>query len=348
MSGAAAMRVERWAWIVGALGIVGAAIGWALVPRAFAFAWLAAFVAFSGWPLGSVALLLAHALTGGRWGEAARPALLLGAAATPLVALFAVPVLVNLPTLYPWARAGAGLDNGWYLNVVFFAIRGVFYLVVWIAAALVALDGGKQRAARFAPVLLILLSITFTFAAIDLTMSLEPKFVSSVWGMVAMTGAGLLALAVATAITAPGVAPDIRDDLGKMLAALTMLWTYLDFVQLLIVWQSDLVTQAPFYLKRAFGFWSWVMGLIAIGHSAVPILMLLWPQVRKNGRVLPWVAVLLVVMAVVRAWWIVLPEAPAQSFLVDLACLLGVGGIGVGATLWRARRRARQVEVGYA
>ena len=338
MSGVSAMRAERWGWIAGAAGIIGAALGWVLVPRAFAFGWLAAFAAFSGWPLGSVALLLVHSLTGGRWGDAVRPALVLGALATPLVAIFAIPVIVALPTLYPWARAGVALDNGWYLNVAFYAVRGVIYLVVWIVAALVALGGGP-RVARMAPVTLILLAVTFTFAALDTTMSLEPKFVSSVYGMVAMAGAGLLAVAVAIVIAAPTTTPAIRDDLGKLLAALTMLWTYLDFVQLLIVWQSDLVTQAPWYLKRAFGFWGWVMALVAVGHSAIPILLLVWPQVRKSARALAGVAALLVVMEVVRAWWTVLPEAPAQSALVDLACVLAVGGTGAGFALWRSRTR---------
>lgn len=339
------VRAERWAWIAGVVGLVGAALGWMLVPRAFAYGWLAVFVAFSGWPVGSTALLLAHSLTGGRWGAAVRPALLLGAAATPLIALFAVPVLIMLPTLYPWARAGAVLDNGWYLNVAFFAVRGVIYLVVWIGAALVALADGP-RIARLAPVLLLLLAVTFSFAAIDATMSLEPKFVSSIYGMLAMTGGGLLALAVAAALVAPGVAPEVRNDLGKLLIALTMLWTYLDFMQLLIVWQSDLVTQAPWYLKRARGFWGWVMAAIAAGHSAIPILLLFWPQVRKSGPALGGIAAWLVLMAVVRAWWTVLPEEPRRIGLVDLACLLAVAGVGAGFALWRERTRRIGVSAG--
>lgn len=344
MSGILA-RTERWCWIAGAVGIVGAALGWVIAPHAFAFGWLAVFVAFSGWPVGSTALLLVHALTGGRWGDAIRPALMLGAAATPLLALFALPVVVMLPALYPWARAGVALDNGWYLNVAFFAVRGVIYLAVWIWAALIALAGGP-RMARLAPVTLILLAVTFTFAALDATMSLEPKFVSSIYGMVAMTGGALVALGVAVALAAPSVSPGVRDDLGKLLIAFTMLWTYLDFMQLLIVWQSDLVSQAPWYLKRAWGFWGWVMAGIAVGHSVVPILLLFWPQVRKNAAALRWIAVLLVVMEIARAWWTVLPEAPRRIGLVDLACLLAIGGVGAGFALWRARTRRSPVGAG--
>jgi hypothetical protein len=329
-------RAERWAWILGAVGIVGATVSWVFVPRAFAYAWLAALVAFSGWPLGSIALLLAHALTGGRWGDAARPALLVGAAATPLVVLFTIPVLFMLPTLYPWARAGAALDNGWYLSVVFFAIRGVFYIGVWLAFAMLAVTGAA-RAPGVASLGLLLLAVTFTFAAIDLTLSLEPKFSSNIYGMLAMTGAGLLALAVAIMAMAPGAAVQARGDLGKLLLALTILWTYLDFVQLLIVWQSDLVSQAPWYLKRISGFWGAIMGLVAVGHSVIPILLLFSPRIRRSAWALPGIAGWLVAMEVVRAWWTVEPEAPRLPGLVDLACLLAVGGIATGFALWRGR-----------
>ena len=349
MTSRAARWLEGLAWTAGVLGIAGVAAGWVLTPRDFAYAWLAAMTAFSGWPLGSIALVLGHALTGGRWGETARPALLAGVAATPLVALFAVPVLVLLPTLYPWARAGEPLDNEWYLNLVFFAIRGAIYIVVWFTLAPLTLAGGP-RLHRVAAPGLLLLAVTFTFASIDFTMSLEPKFTSNIYGMLSSSGAVLLALAVAVVLAAPGAEREVRNDLGKLLLALTILWTYLDFCQLLIVWQSDLVTQAPWYLKRAFGFWSWVMGAVALGHSAVPILLLFWPRVRKSAWALPWIAAWLVAWEVVRAWWTVLPAAPRQPGWVDLACLAAVGGTAVGFALLqaRARRIGRSPEVSHA
>ncbi len=66
--------------------IVGAALAigtWLLAPAPFARGWLAALFALLGWPLGSMALLLIHALTGGRWGEAIRLPLLLGTLLLP-------------------------------------------------------------------------------------------------------------------------------------------------------------------------------------------------------------------------------------------------------------------------
>src|SRR5579885_2928243 len=71
---------ERSVLLVGIAGILMSAVGWVLTPLSFAHAWLAALTLWLSWPLGSLALLLIHALTGGRWGFAIRRPLLAGAA----------------------------------------------------------------------------------------------------------------------------------------------------------------------------------------------------------------------------------------------------------------------------
>jgi len=328
------MSMERWAWIVGALGLAGAALVWVAAPASFPHAWLAAVIAWSGWPLGSLALVLTHALTGGRWGDALRPGLLAGVATMPLLLPLILPVLLSLPALYPWARPDADLPNSWYLNVPFFAVRGTAYLLVWLGLTWAVLSG---RAERVAVPGLLLLAFTVTFAAIDLTMSLQPRFVSSIYGM--LSGAGVAVLALAAAILLSGVTPGVRNDVSKLLFALVLLWAYLNLMQVVIVWQNDLVEQVPWYKLRAHGGWGWVMAAVALGHAVVPMAVLLSPRARGSVRALTGVAALLAAMAVLRAWWTVLPEAPGMGailpWLAALACLAGVGGAAAAVALRR-------------
>ena len=313
----------------------------------FPHAWLSAVVAFSGWPLGSMALLLAHALTGGAWGDALRPALRLGVATLPVLLIMILPLLFVLPALYPWLRPGPALPNAFYLNPPFFAARWAIYVVAWLAIAALVLRGRWLN--RIAPPALILLAVTTTFAAIDGTMSLEPRFVSSIYGMLSASGAAVVAMAAAVLLTlaAPTTAvPEailsdrVRSDLGKLLLAFAILWTYLDFMQLLIVWQSDLVGQAPWYGKRTGGLWGVVAWLVVIGHSVLPIALLLSGRMRRQRRVLMLVAVLLLGAEALRSWWLVLPAVPRLAGLLDLGCMLGVGGLSAGLALRRGPRHA--------
>ena len=61
--------------------------------RSVAQGWLAAFVFWSGIPIGSLVLLLIHRLVGGRWGEALAPALRPAALFVPLAAIVFIPII---------------------------------------------------------------------------------------------------------------------------------------------------------------------------------------------------------------------------------------------------------------
>jgi hypothetical protein len=334
-------QAERLAWVIGATGLLGTSIGYATAPTAFPHAWLAALAAWLGWPLGCVGLLLIHALTGGRWGYELRPALIAGIRTVWLLVPVAIPWLLALPHLYPWARPGASahLANGFYLNLPFFAVRGILYLVVWIGLSslvLRAMEGDDPDAglARIAPAGLIALALTVTFSAIDLTMSLDPQFNSSVYGLIAMSEMGLFALSIAILAAALGTAStEILATLGKLLLGLVLLWAYLDFMQRLIVWQSDLATEAPWYLARSVAGWGVLAGVVSAGHFVLPFCALIWPQVRNSRPGIVVVTTLLILSEVLHAWWIVVPASSFGFDPIDVAAMIGVFGVGAALTL---------------
>lgn len=329
-------KADRNLLYAGAAGLLLAALGWLLDSGRFYGGWLAAFTLLGGWSLGSMALLLIHALTGGRWGDALRPALRIGVCALPLLVPAFLPLLPGLAHLYPWARPGADFGNRFYLNMPFFAGRGAFYLLAWFILGWLTLR--TRRLELIAPFGLVLLALTATFAAIDLTMSLEPDFVSSIYGMLAASGMALLALSAAVLLTAGETRTETRADFGRLLMALVVLWIYLDFMQLLIVWQSNLTSEAPWYIGRSRGFWGAVRAVIAVGHFVLPFFLLMSPRIQRSRRAVMLIAGLLVAMEVLRAWWTVLPALGFVVGWIDVACIVGLGGVAVVFAPWAARR----------
>jgi len=271
-----ARRAERGAWVAGGVGLLGSAVVWMVSPAIFPHAWLAAVMFWLGWPLGSMALLFIHALTGGRWGRAIRPQLASGVATLPLLLPALLPLLFVLHALYPWMHAdvAARLDNRFYLNTPFFYARSVVYLIIWLGLALLVLRALRQENPeplmyRMAPPGLILLALSVTFAAIDFTLSLDPHFASSIYGMLVAGEAVLLALSIAVlgvSFVRRCDAAESTRDLGRLLFALLLLWAYLDFMQVLIVWNSDLPDEANWYLPRLVGGWAGVAIFIAALH----------------------------------------------------------------------------------
>lgn len=342
-----AATAERGAWGAGVAGLVGCGAAGLLAPGQLPFAWLAAVTCLLAWPLGSLALLYLHALTGGRWGLAIRPQLAAGVATLPLLLLALLPLPFVAPALYPWLQpqVAAHLPNRFYLNAPFFYGRAALYLLIWLLLAAVALRALRRpdpqpALARAAPAALILLCLTVTFAAIDATLSLEPHFKSSIYGMLVCSEAVLFALSIAVlgvACTAqPGA--EVNRVLGRLLLALVALWAYLDFMQFLIVWNSDLPDEAGWYLKRLRGEWAPIAIGVAVLHFALPLLALLWPAVQRSRRAIGAIAALLVVLEIPRAWWCVIPAAGRGLAWPDGAAMLALAGLAAGLALRAGRR----------
>ena len=112
----------------------------------FPHAWLAALTVWLGWPLGCMALLLIHALTGGRWGYAIRPQLLAGiehaaaAAAGDCCRCCCAARALSVVRARTRRRMST---TGFYLNLPFSVGRGIVYLVVWFGLAGLMLAGGS-------------------------------------------------------------------------------------------------------------------------------------------------------------------------------------------------------------
>src|SRR5690348_6668865 len=113
-------RGERVAWIVGAAGAIAFAVA-AYADRTTAFqSYLFVWWFLLGIPLGSIAMLAVHNMTGGGWGEVIRAPLDAAARLLPLSLLLVVPLLFGLADLYAWARPDAVAadpllrDKRWY------------------------------------------------------------------------------------------------------------------------------------------------------------------------------------------------------------------------------------------
>jgi hypothetical protein len=240
------------------------------------------------------------------------------------------------------------VNNEFYLNLPSFVARSIVYLISWFGLGFLILralrrDGSDAILARIAPAGLNLLAITVTFAAIDSTMSLDPQFASSAYGLIAIAEMGLLALSVSmfAAVVGPPPDGDTLRSLGKLLLGLLILWAYLDFMQVLIVWQSDLPNEARWYVVRSTGGWGIAAALVAGGHFILPFFALLSPWVQRSRSGIACVTALLILSEIIRGWWLVVP-ASGQSFgLVDVLAMLGLTGIAAALALRAPHRRVR-------
>jgi hypothetical protein len=294
---------------------------------AAAQAWLAAYLFWAGLPIGALFLVLTHGLTGGAWGLTLRPALLAMLRATPLLPLLLIPALFGARHIYPWAVAH---ETGW-LALPFFVGRAVVYVVLWNVIALGAMrrmqpDGGLPPG--FAWPALILLFASTTLAAFDWLMTLEPHWTSTIYGLMVTAGWTISALAAALALAALLAAPAAQralDAPARILLALVYLWAYLSVVQLIVIWESDLTHEIPWYLRRSVDGWQWVALGIALGEFVVPFLTLIWQPLRRSRRTVLAVALTVLAGHAAEIWWLTLPDFARGFGFADLLAFIAIG-----------------------
>src|SRR5262249_16356797 len=275
--------------------------GYFLAPDALFRAYLFAYVFFTGLSLGCLAVVMLHHSTGGAWGIPIRRMLESGTRTLPLIAVLFLPVALGMKHLYPWARPEEVAKDHLlqakeaYLNVPFFLPPAVVCLAVWLAVAYFLNRWSLEQDRAGSPALtrklqllsaggLVAYGLTMTFASIDWVMSLEPRWFSTMYGVLYIAGQALNALAFVTAALVllsrePPFAGYVRSshfhDLGKLLLAFVMFWSYVAFAQYLIIWAGNLPEEIPWYLRRLAGGWGWVGAALVLLHFALPFLLLL-------------------------------------------------------------------------
>jgi hypothetical protein len=329
--GSASQRWQRRFLVAGSAGLLLCAVGALIDIEQSLRSYLIGYFSWLGMALGSLGLLMLHNLTGGAWGFAIRGPLQAAARTLPLLTLFFLPIAAGAFWIYPWTAAPTD-----YLNLPFFLIRSVIYFGIWLTAASVLKRGPSDGIAQnFSGPGLVLLALTVTFASIDWIMSLEPDWYSTIFG--AMVGSAQLLTALALAI---GMATLIRaadrtfaeawNDLGNLLLAFVMLWTYMEFSQFLLIWSGNLPEEITWYLHRTEGGWQWVGLSLAVGYFALPFCLLLSSDLKRTPGGLRVVAFLIVAMSVVQNFWLIAPAfSPSQLYLswIDVAAGVGVGGV---------------------
>ena len=170
-------RVHAYLAIAAISVTVIAAIA-AFAPRIAAGGWLLAFTYVSAFPLGSLALMMIHRLTGGRWGESLDPFLRPVVQTTPLLLLLVVPALIATSVLFSWTHGSFdGVTHSVrliYLNIPAYVIRSLVALTGWsvLAFALPSAEGNTAR--LMAGLGLLFHGIAITFVAQDWVLAAEP------------------------------------------------------------------------------------------------------------------------------------------------------------------------------
>jgi hypothetical protein len=353
--------------------IIGVVFGIAAVvlaftqPDEFYRGYLIGFMCWLGVALGSMAIIMIRHLTGGGWGVVIRR--LQGAAmrTLPLLTILFIPIAIAVlqHRIYPWAIWTVSPDSvqephihehlaknkfilDSYLNSSGFIIRAIIYFAIWNVLSFLLSKWSKEgdssssrdNTQRFKAVAgpgLILYGFTISFAVIDWVMSLDPSWISTIFGLIILIGEVLSAMCFAVVVErilfnykpmSEMLTPDFVHDHGKWMLAFSMVWAYFSFSQWLIIWAGNLPSEITFYLTRINNGWGWIALILAVLGFCVPFVILLSRPFKRDIRKLVWLAMWIIVIRYIDLFWIIEPNF-SKSFhitIADIVVPVAIGG----------------------
>jgi hypothetical protein len=326
------------------IGAVGSAAGVAMTlddPSRLLGSYLLGFVYFMGIGITALFFTTLQFLANAGWATLVRRLAEFFAGFVPFIIIGLAPILLDVfvgHKLYHWTHPevyeignpqydAVLVGKQAYLNPIFFAARVILYYVIWFAMYKVIVGnslkqddtkdlGPTQSNWGKSAVFILLYALTLTFAGFDLVMSLDPHWFSTMFGVYFFAGnfvATLSMIAIfAVLLKNAGYLQDVSaehfHDLGKLMFAFNVFWTYIAFSQYFLYWYGNLTEETLWYLHRLQHGWEIFAIALLLMHFIVPFALLLPQSTKRNPKTLMFAGFIFLVMHLIDLSWIILPH----------------------------------------
>ncbi len=352
--------------VAAVIGLALLAVGFVVDDSRACFAYLQVWTFGTTICMGALLLLMVGHAAKASWMVVTRRLTEALVDAMPIYLVLFVPIALSLRLLYPWAAPdrvvdatvrAAILHKRAYLNQPFFVVRGVVYLLVFIVIGTLLRRWSRANDDRPSLVLvhrmrglsggaLPLVGLTLTWASFDWTMSLQPSWSSTIFGMYFFAGSFVGAIAVVCVMLHASrprraespVTGDHAQALGRVLFAMVIFWAYMAFSQLLIYWIGNIPEEVTFYRARTTGSWTAITYVLVLGNFVAPFFALLNRHLKRDTAYLAVVGAWVLLMHFVDTYWMVMPvhdPAGVRPHWVDAGAILFFGGVSCA---WVVRR----------
>lgn len=354
--------VAKLGYIFGIIGVGGtAALILAAGDTQASDAWrsvLLNFAFFLSLALGGLFFTIIQHITRAGWSVVVRRVAEAVSCNVLLMLILLIPILwFGADSLYHhWLHPGDDPLLKWkapYLNLPFFLGRVAFYFIAWVVISRYFFNTSVRQdetgdpnltlkmEAR-SPVAVIVFALSITFCAIDLLMSLEPHWFSTMFGVYyfAGTAGSFFALSIlmlmflqARGLVAESVTKEHYHDLGKLMFAFVIFWTYIAYSQFMLIWYANIPEETYWFKMRMTGQWGGLSLFLLFGHFIGPFLFLMSRWQKRRQVTLMIGAIWMLMMHWLDMFWLVKPAAGVETVrfsALDLVCFVGMGGLFLG------------------
>ncbi|MCI0330442.1 MAG: hypothetical protein L0196_05755 [candidate division Zixibacteria bacterium] len=357
-------RTNQILFGLGAVGIIAFLAGLRVdAPRAWS-AWLLGYAFFLFWGLCGLFFTALHHATGAMWSTVVRRISEGMASYLPVAAVLFLVLLMGSGKLYAWAHPETahiepplGTGKLGYLNIVFFSVRNLILLGIWVLFALILIKNSlkqdetgdarlSQKSAKLSVVFFPVFGITFTLAVFDTIMSLEPHWYSTIFGVYCFAGlfqSGMAFLAIlAIWLKRRGALEGIFNanhlqDIGNFMFAFAVFSAYIGFSQYMLIWYGNMPEETFYLIKRKVWPWGYIFLSVVFLRFFIPFFMLMGRDGKRSEKVMLTAAAIIILGEFLDLYLligpVISPQKPVFGWM-ELGTFLGFAGV-FGWTVFR-------------
>ena len=204
-----------------------------------------------------------------------------------------------------------------YLSPIFFLVRSLIYVTVWIYCAKrlrdISLQGdlegglGKKSYNKGITVsawFIVFFAISSSTASWDWIMSIDTHWFSTLfgwyifseWSAIGFTTILLFCLFLKKQGYLPDLSESIIHDLGKFVFAFSVVWTYMWFSQFMLIWYANIPEEVTYFMERIelpnYNFLFWFSAAI---NFVIPTIVLMSRDAKRNTNFLIFASITILI-----------------------------------------------------
>ncbi len=282
----------------------------------------------------------------------------------PIGAVLMIPILVfGLHDIFHWTHSELYDPNdphydrildskSFYLNVPFFYVRSLLYIVLWAGFAWLlrknSLLSDKNpdikvynRSKVLSSFFVLVFGVSSSTAAWDWLMSIQPHWYSTLFGWYCFISTFVTCMAVIILFTIylkklgylKQVNQEHFHDLGKLMFAFSVAWAYLFFSQFMLIWYSNIPEETMYY-KLRIEHYDYIMYACVMLNFVTPFFVLITRGAKRKMNVLAIACIIIIFGHWLDYYQMAMPAAldaahlqPASIGLLEIGFALAYVGL---------------------
>ena len=242
-----------------------------------------------------------------------------------------------------------------YLNPIFFFVRTLAYILVWgffqrlfrQRSIEADLNGDSNyiihfKNVRSSAIFLVFFGFTSSTMAWDWMMSIDIHWFSTMFGWYTFSGMFISAIITITLLTLwlrkQGYLKEVQEstihDMGKWMFAISFLWSYLYFMQFMLIWYTNIPEEVSYFYDRIHQFgYRWTMWLTFFVNFTFPMAILMSRDAKRNYSFLTFVGICIFIFHWMDIFNMVMPATVHQHWCIGITEVFIFAGF-LGAFVW--------------